>query len=39
MARSSSITGVLTFTENYLKPECEILEYDKAKVAHQGTVD
>jgi hypothetical protein len=23
--------GVLTFTENYLKPECEILEYDKAR--------
>jgi hypothetical protein len=23
--------GVLDFTEDYLKPECEILEYDKAK--------
>jgi hypothetical protein len=23
--------GVLSFTENYLKPECEILEYDKAR--------
>lgn len=23
--------GVLDFTEDYLKPQCEILEYDKAK--------
>jgi hypothetical protein len=23
--------GVLAFTENYLEPECEILECDKAK--------
>lgn len=23
--------GTLSFTEGYLKPECEILEYDKAR--------